>query len=123
MDARYVFHVRFRIPVSSPGVRLDPDRFETTLYRLADRPSEDGWLFFRDNLWRGAINDEEYLQQLATDALSVPVEAVEYRALETDEEYFDALKAEIASDLDQFNADAVSEVLSKYLGSSIEVDS
>ncbi|ELZ19539.1 hypothetical protein C477_07713, partial [Haloterrigena salina JCM 13891] len=50
-----------------------------------------------------------------------PVESVLFRELQVDEEYFAALKDAIADDLDLFNADNVSEVLSKYLGSSIRV--
>jgi hypothetical protein len=48
--------------------------------------------------------------------------SVEYRALETGEAYLDALKGEIRADLGTFNADSVSEVLNKYLGSSLEVE-
>ena len=47
-----------------------------------------------------------------------------YRAADepgTDGAYLDALKAAIADDLPLFNADSVSAVLNKYLGSSIRV--
>ena len=47
--------------------------------------------------------------------------AVDFRALRTDEEHFDALKDAIEEHLDEFNATTVSEALNKYLGSSIEV--
>ncbi|MFC7046768.1 LWR-salt protein [Halobacteriaceae archaeon GCM10025711] len=86
-------------------------------------PGTDGWMFFRDNLWRGRVNDEAHVRDLATDALGVPVVSVEYRAFETDEEYLAALEDAIADDLDEFRAGSVSEVLSKYFGSSIEVQS
>ncbi|WP_115865248.1 LWR-salt protein [Halorussus litoreus] len=128
MDARYVFAVRFRLDPAVGGVSVAPDEFETRLYREADPPGEDGWLFFRDNLWRGEINDADHFRRLTEDALgttdtrSVTVLSVEYRALETDEEYLDALKDEIGDDLAQFNADSVSAVLNKYLGSSLEVE-
>ncbi|MFH5799731.1 LWR-salt protein [Haladaptatus sp. CMAA 1911] len=122
MDARYVFAVRFRLEPDVPGVGLDPQEFETRLYRRADPPGEDGWQFFRDNLWRGNIGDERYFRTLTSEALGVPVTSVEYRVFETDEEYYDALKAEIAEDLAAFKADSVSEVISKYLGSSVEVE-
>ena len=47
---------------------------------------------------------------------------VSFRELQTDEPYLDDLKSEIAADLDLFNAADVSEVLTKYLGSSIRVE-
>ncbi|WP_423743975.1 LWR-salt protein (plasmid) [Haladaptatus sp. SPP-AMP-3] len=121
MDARYVFAVRFRLDPDASGVTLEPREFETRLYRRADPPGEEGWQFFRDNLWRGDIGDERYFRKLTSEALGVPVTSVEYRAFETDEEYYDALKAEIDGDLAAFKADSVSEVVSKYLGSSVEV--
>jgi hypothetical protein len=122
MDARYAFAVRFRLDPASSGVALEPRKFETRLSRRADPPGEDGWLFFRDNLWRGNIGDDRYFRELASEALGVPVTNVEYRAFETDEEYYDALKAEIHENLAEFKADSVSEVISKYLGSSVEVE-
>ena len=123
MDARYVFAVRFRLEPAAEAVSVEPNGFETRLYRDADPPGEDGWLFFRDNLWRGEINDDRHFRQLTEEALGVTVLSVEYRALETDEEYLDALKETIAGDLGTFKADSVSEVLNKYLGSSLEVES
>ena len=122
MDARYVFAVRFRLDPAVGGVSVDPDEFETRLAREADPPGEAGWLFFRDNLWRGEINDEAHFRELTEDALGVTVLSVEYRAFETDAAYLTALKDEIRSDLAQFNADSVSAVLNKYLGSSLEVE-
>jgi hypothetical protein len=121
MEARYVFAVRFRLDPTVDGVAVDPAEFETRLSRSADPPGEDGWLFFRDNLWRGDLGDEQHFQRLTADALGVPVTSVEYRAFETDEEYFEALKEEIRADLATFKADSVAEVVSKYLGSSVEV--
>lgn len=122
MDARYVFAVRFRVEPSAEGVSVEPNEFETRLYREADPPGEEGWLFFRNNLWRGEINDEDHFRQLTEEVLDETVLSVEYRALETDEEYLAALKDEIGEDLGTFNADSVSEVLNKYLGSSLEVE-
>ena len=119
--ARYVFGVKFRLAVDGPGLSVEPERFETRLVRRADQPGDDGWLFFRDNLWRGELGDERAIREEAESALGVPVESVDFRELQTDEAYLDALKAEIAADLDQFNASSVTEVLSKYLGSSIRV--
>jgi hypothetical protein len=122
MEARYVFAVRFRLEPDAAGVSLRPNEFETRLFREADPPGEEGWLFFRDNLWRGEVNDERHFRQLTEEALGETVLSVEYRALETDAEYLAALKEAIGDDLDAFNADSVSEVLSKYLGSSLEVE-
>jgi hypothetical protein len=120
-SARYVFGVRFRLHPTVDGVSVDPQTFETTLFRAADPPGEDGWLFFRDNLWRGNLADPDYFRALTEDALDVPVTHVDFRELQTTEAYLDDLKAAIEADLDLFNAATVSEVLSKYLGSSIHV--
>jgi endonuclease/exonuclease/phosphatase family metal-dependent hydrolase len=56
------------------------------------------------------------------DVLDVQVSEVSFRELQTDEAYLEELKATIAEDLGLFNADTVTEVLSKYLGSSIRVE-
>jgi hypothetical protein len=120
MDAAYVFAVRFRLEPSR-GVEVEPRVFETRVRRPADTPGEPGWRFFRDNLWRGDLNDRERFAGVVADALGVPIEHVEYRALETDSEYWAALRDAIADDLAAFNAETVDEVVSKYLGSSVEV--
>jgi hypothetical protein len=120
-DAAYVIGCRFRLEPAARGVRADPNEFETTLYRAADPPGTEGWLFFRDNLWRGELNDPDYFRDLTEETLGVTVLAVDFRELRTDEAYLDALRAEIGANLDLFNADGVPEVLSKYLGSSIHV--
>ncbi|QIO23802.1 LWR-salt protein [Haloarcula sp. JP-L23] len=119
--ARYVFRVTVRL-TPGEGLAVEPDRFETVLYRTANPPGEDGWLFFRDNLWRGNLADEAHFRRQATDALGVPVESASFSELQTTEAYLDALQAAIAADLDAFNAENVTEVLSKYLGSSIRVE-
>ena len=119
--AEYVLGCRFRLDPAPADLRAEPAEFETKLYREADPPGEDGWLFFRDNCWRGELNDPDYLRDHTEEALGVTVLSVDFRELRTDEAYLDALKTEIAADLDLFNADSVSEVLSKYLGSSIRV--
>jgi hypothetical protein len=119
--AQYVFKIEFRLDPETRGVSVSPDSFETTLSRSADPPGEDGWLFFRDNLWHGDVNDERYFREIAEDELGVPVVGVTFRELQTAESYLDDLEAEIHADLALFNADAVTEVLSKYLGSSIRV--
>lgn len=120
MRAEYVFWVRFGVETAS-GVSADPRTFETVVEVSADPPGEDGWMFFRDALWRGEVNDERYARELASEWLSVPAESISFRELRTDDEYLDALKEEIADSLDRFNADAVDEALTKYLGSSIHV--
>ncbi|RBI61692.1 hypothetical protein DMJ13_13395 [halophilic archaeon] len=122
MDARYVFAVRFRVEPASGGVSIDPEEFETRLSRTADPPGEEGWLFFRDNLWRGEIGDERHFRELTSEALGVAVTSVEYRALRTDEEYYEALKDGIRANLPEFKDDSVAAVVSKYLGSSVEVE-
>ncbi|QLG49202.1 LWR-salt protein [Natrinema halophilum] len=126
MDARYVFRVRVRLEPGREVVSLEPSSAETTvtLFREAPKPGTEGWLFFRNTLWRGEVSDQRHARRLAADWLSLPersIEAVDFRELQTDDEHFDALKAAIATDLEVFNADTVSEVLSKYLGSSIRV--
>ena len=50
-----------------------------------------------------------------------PVESVSFSELQTTEAYLDDLKRAIAADLEAFNTESVSEVLKKYLGSSIRV--
>ncbi|QKY17593.1 LWR-salt protein [Halorubrum sp. CBA1229] len=119
MDAAYVFAVAFRL--DPDGATVDPERFETTMEVPASDPGTDGWLFFRDRLWRGEIGDEPSFRTLASDRLGVEVVDVEFRELRTDREYLDALRAAIAEDLGRFNADSVDEVLRKYLGSSVHV--
>lgn len=120
-SARYVFRVAFRIEPSAPTVSVEPATFETTLYRAADPPGELGWLFFRDHLWRGEVGDETYLREVAEEAIGVPVTAVSFRELRTDQAYLDALRDVAGEHLEEFRADTVDEALTKYLGSSIHV--
>ena len=125
MDAAYVFRVAFRL--DPPDAAVGPDRFETTMELAASEPGTDGWLFFRDRLWRGEIGDEPAFRRLAAERLgvagaaSVEVVGADFRELRTDETYLDALTDAIAADLSRFNADSVDEVLRKYLGSSVHV--
>lgn len=121
MNARYVFGVRFRLEPTGEEVSVEPAEFETKLSREADPPGEEGWRFFRDNLWRGELADEDHFRTLTAEALGVTVLSVDFRALRIDEEYLDALREAIDANLGEFNADSASEVLNKYLGSSIEV--
>ncbi|GAA0299296.1 LWR-salt protein [Halarchaeum salinum] len=122
MEGRYAFAVRFRLDPSR-DVTVEPNEFETRLFREAEPPGEDGWLFFRDNLWRGEIADESHFRDLAAEALGVTVLDVDYRAFEMDEAYREAFREAIAADLDAFRAENVDEVVNKYLGSSVEVES
>ncbi|MFB6096442.1 MAG: LWR-salt protein [Haloferacaceae archaeon] len=119
MEAAYVFRVRFRL--EPRGVRVDPQEFETVLGKPAPEPGEDGWLFFRDVLWRGEVGDETHVRSLAEGWLDVPVTRVAFSEFETDSAYREALEDEIEADLEPFNADSVTEVLHKYFGSSIRV--
>ena len=122
MDARYAFRVRVRLEPEVPEVSVDPATVETTCTLEAEAPGEEGWLFFRDTLWRGQVADEAYGRRLFAEKLDLEVESVEFAALHTDEEYFEALKAEIGADLEPFRAETVSEVVSKYFGSSLMVE-
>lgn len=125
MNGEYVFRVSFRLPATSTtladDVTIRPQSFETTLRKTAAVPGESGWLFFRDNCWRGEVADHEHASEMATDALGVPVDAVSFRSLRADPDYYAALRDEIATDLAAFNADSVDDALTKYLGSSIDV--
>ncbi|SIR67620.1 LWR-salt protein [Natronorubrum thiooxidans] len=123
MEAQYVFRAQVRLEADDPSVSIEPATAETsvTFALEAPEPGTEGWLFFRDTLWRGELGDAAYGRQLAEEWLGDPVESVSFRELQVDQAYFEALKAEIAADLETFNADHVSEVLSKYLGSSIRV--
>ncbi|MXV64467.1 LWR-salt protein [Natronorubrum sp. JWXQ-INN-674] len=123
MEAQYVFTADVRLEPDQPSVRLEPSSAEATVtvFREAPEPGSEGWLFFRDTLWRGELGDPEYGCQLAAEWLGEPVESASFRELQVDQEYFAAFKDAIADDLEAFNAENVSEVLSKYLGSSIRV--
>ncbi|WP_049919751.1 LWR-salt protein [Haloarcula vallismortis] len=120
--ARYVFRVELRLELDTTGLWIEPDRFETTLYRTADDPGTSGWLFFRDMLWRGKLADEPHFRRLVEDELGCPVVSASFSELRTDKTHLEAVKAEIADNLALFNASSVSDVLNKYLGSSIRVE-
>jgi hypothetical protein len=119
MEAAYVFRVRFRLAPETG--RVSPAAFETVFERPAAPPGEEGWLFFRNALWRGQVGDEQHLRELATGWLGVPVTGVTFSELRTDEAYLESLKTHVGRELETFNADDVPEVLHKYLGSSIHV--
>ena len=123
VNASYVFYVRFRLDPVASDVSLETQTFEARVRLAAVEPGQEGWMRFRDLLWRGEVNDEAYARELLERKLGVPVEAVSFRALETDEAYLEALLDEIAADLDPFNATNATAVRSKYLGSSVIVTS
>lgn len=121
MKGQYVFRTEVRIEPTDATVSLSPDTFETVLRKRAPEPGADGWLFFRDNCWRGEVNDAEHLRELATEALGVAVESIRFRELACDQAYYDALRTAVAADLDAFRADNADAALRKYLGSSIRI--
>lgn len=118
MNARYTFAVTIHLDPDT--VEIDPDVFDTTLTRRAPPPGDDGWLFFRDNLWRGDVTDKPHLRSETETALGVTVLDIEFTAFVTDEAYWTAFRDAIADDLGQFRADTVDDVVTKYLGSSVE---
>ena len=119
--ARYVFRIGFRLDPDVRGVSVDPGRFEATMYRRADPPGAEGWLFFRDNLWRGELADADHFRTVTAEALGVQVVDVSFRELQTDETYLETLREAVAANLGEFRADSVDRALAKYLGSSIRV--
>ncbi|ELZ80825.1 hypothetical protein C454_10981 [Haloferax gibbonsii ATCC 33959] len=118
----YVFRVRFRLD-SAGGVETDPREFETTVRVTPPPPGEEGWLLFRDALWRGAVNDERHARDLASSWLDVPVVSCSFSEFRADEASLDAFREAVAADLGAFNAESVREVLHKYFGSAIRVES
>lgn len=124
MRAHYAFWVELRLEPRERDVSLEPATVERRCVLEAAEPGSDGWLFFRDNLWRGNVGDDAHVRSLLSEALGpgFNVESVEFRGFHMDEAYLESLQSEIAADLDAFKAANVSEVLSKYLGSSLEVD-
>ncbi len=122
MIARYRFRLRVRLEPVADDVRLEPNTFETTCALAAPEPGTEGWRIFRELLWRGEVADQAYARRLFAEKLGVPVDRVEFAALDTDEAYLEALEAAIDADLESFKADDVTEVRSKYFGSSLMVD-
>ncbi len=120
-DAEYVFRLVLQLSPRDPDVRIEPESVEVTMFERAAPPGEEGWLFFRDNLWRGEVNDHENLRHLAEEALGTEVHSIEFRELRTDETYLEALKDEVDENLELFRADDVAEVITKYLGSRVHV--
>jgi hypothetical protein len=117
MEAAYTFRVTVRLRPT--GVTADPETFETVVTKPAAEPGTEGWLFFRDALWRGEASDERHLRELAEEWLGVAVDAVSFSELRTDPAYLEALRAAIADD-SSFD-DTPQSVLHAHLGSSIRV--
>jgi hypothetical protein len=118
MHAAYVFRVTFTLDPTA--VTVAPDTFETVVTRPAAEPGTEGWLFFRDELWRGEVNDERHLRSLAAEWLGVPAESVSFSELRLDEASLDALREAIAAS-PEFD-DPPRSVLHAHLGSSIRVE-
>jgi len=119
VNAAYVFRVTFELKPDRASV--SPNRFETVVEVPAPEPGSEGWLLFRDRLWRGSVGDEHSTRAFLGDRLGVTVVEAAFRELRTDRAYLDALETAIAADLSRFEADGVDEVLHKYLGSSVHV--
>ncbi|QLD84254.1 LWR-salt protein [Natronomonas halophila] len=120
-EAAYLFTVQLYLDAEAPDVWLDPAITETTMHKAAAEPGEEGWMFFRDNLWRGEINNYEHTRRLAEEALGMEVRSIEFRELRASEAYYEDLQAEIGEHLDAFKADDAAEVVKKYLGSRVHV--
>lgn len=124
--AAYVFRVRFRLS-SQSDVRIEPETFETVLSWPAAQPGTEGWLFFRNHLWRGEVNDQQPLRDQAERALgSVAVEHIAFLELRTTREHLNALKDQIEAALERQpspfgNATSAEEVVKNHLGSAIHV--
>ncbi|MFC7195946.1 LWR-salt protein [Halosimplex aquaticum] len=121
-NAAYVFRVTVRLEPGARGVG-DAGHLRDDGVPRGGSPGEPGWLYFRDNLWRGECGDESYMREVTEDALGTTVASVSFSELRTTQGYLDDLRETIADNLDLFNASTVDEVLSKYLGSSIHVTS
>jgi hypothetical protein len=119
VNAAYVFRVTFELDPDRASV--SPDRFETVVEVPAPEPGTEGWLLFRDRLWRGSVGDEPSTRAFLGERLGVTIVEATFRELRTDRAYLDALETAIAADLSRFEADGVDEVLHKYLGSSVHV--
>lgn len=121
MNGDYVFRVRLRVEPTDADLRLDDPQFETLCRKDAPEPGSDGWLFFRDMLWRGEVNAPEQLESRLSDGLGVTVEHVEFRELTCNRDYYDALYDAVAADLDAFRADDADSAVRNYFGNRIRV--
>ncbi|MFB6353047.1 MAG: LWR-salt protein [Halobacteriales archaeon] len=119
--ARYVFSVAFRLEPGTADLAVEPARFETTLYKRADPPGQDGWLFFRDHLWRGELANPDHFRDLVAEALAVRVTDVSFVELRTTEAHLDGLRAAVGDNLEAFRAESVDRALTNHLGSALRV--
>ncbi|MFC4989202.1 MULTISPECIES: LWR-salt protein [Saliphagus] len=120
MGIRYAFGVRLR-PETPPEISLEPPTIERRCLLSAPEPGSEGWLEFRELVWRGEVSDREHVRRLLAEKIGIEVESVDFRALEADPDSFERFKEAVADDLEAFNAENVSEVLTKYFGSSLEI--
>lgn len=121
VQAAYVHAATLLVDTGSEDLSVDPPTVDVIVRRAAPPPGEEGWLYFRDNCWRGELTHPDHVAALLAEELGIPVESVSFRELRATGDYHEALRSAIARDLQAFNADDVDEVLSKYLGSSIHV--
>ncbi|MFA1612370.1 LWR-salt protein [Halobellus rubicundus] len=120
MRAAYVFRVTVRLRARD-DVAVTPATVETVAEVEAADPGEEGWLLFRDALWRGEVNDEAHARDLAESWVAAPVERVNFSELRLDEAYRTALADAIESQPEAFGGDGPREVLHRHLGSSLRV--
>ncbi|MFB6250196.1 MAG: LWR-salt protein [Halobellus sp.] len=120
MQAAYVFRAEVRLGADS-AVTVTPDTVETVVEVDAAPPGEDGWLLFRDALWRGDVADERHARDLAASWVTAPVVDISFSELHLDEAYRDALQSAIAANPSSFCGDHPQDVLHRHLGSSIHV--
>ncbi len=69
----------------------------------------------------GELADPAHFRQLTADALDVAVDQVGFAELQATESYREALHDAIRAELDDYNADSPTAVLSNHLGSSIRI--
>ncbi|MFB6089490.1 MAG: LWR-salt protein [Halobellus sp.] len=120
MRAAYVFRVTVRLRARD-DVSVEPGTVETVVEVPAPEPGEEGWLRFRDLLWRGEVNDGAHARDLAESWVAAPVERVSFSELRLDEEYRTALEDAIESHPEAFGGDDPREVLHRHLGSSLRI--
>ncbi|WP_330631505.1 LWR-salt protein [Halocatena halophila] len=125
--AEYVVRVTFRLEPNTG--RIDPQRFQTTVAWPAPTPGEEGWLWFRNHLWRGELTATGPVRERAARTLDVAhIEQISFSELQTTESYLDALYEKIETRLDDpdrpfKSATSIEAVIRNYFGSSIRVRS
>ena len=120
MRGAYVFRVTVRLG-GADDVTVTPDAVETVVEVDAAPPGEEGWLRFRDTLWRGDVADERHARELAASWVTAPVVDVSFSELRLDGAYREALRDAIAAHPEAFGGDDPRDVLHRHLGSSLRV--